>query len=307
MKEGWQSRPLDDVCEFTSGLWKGKKPPFVTVGVIRMTNFKKDGGLDDLDIPQLDVEARQFEKRRLQFGDIILEKSGGGPKQAVGRVALFDKTQGDFSFSNFTAALRVRDPDELDFRFLHKYLYWTHLSGVTEGMQSHSTGIRNLDNKAYKAMHVPLPPISEQQRIVAILDEAFEGIATAIANAEKSLRNARAVFESHLDHVFGEAWRTSELVMLSDLAQRTVFKGGEAVKLTRIEYALLATLAASADRVVTSKALTASVWGESVPDDNRALRVHVSNLRAKIEREPSLPQHVVTEPGLGYRFMTQSL
>jgi two-component system KDP operon response regulator KdpE len=99
--------------------------------------------------------------------------------------------------------------------------------------------------------------------------------------------------------------RSGDLVV--DLTKRAVFKGGEAVKLTRIEYALLATLAASADRVVTSKALTASVWGESVPDDNRALRVHVSNLRAKIEREPSLPQHVVTEPGLGYRFMTQSL
>jgi type I restriction enzyme S subunit len=110
--------------------------------------------LDDSDIAYLDVEAKKLDKRRLQFGDIILEKSGGGPKQPVGRVALFDKEEGEFSFSNFTAALRVCDADELDFRFLHRFLYWVHLSGVTEGMQSHSTGIRNLDGEAYKAIKI---------------------------------------------------------------------------------------------------------------------------------------------------------
>ncbi|MDH4342916.1 MAG: restriction endonuclease subunit S [Nitrospira sp.] len=155
------------------------------------------------------MEAKKLEKRRLRFGDIILEKSGGGPKQPVGRVALFDKEDGDFSFSNFTAALRVLDPHELDFRFLHKFLYWTYLSGVTEGMQSHSTGIRNLDGDAYKAIKISIPPRLEQQRIVGILDEAFDGLATAKANAEKNLQNARALFESHLQSVFtqrGQGW-----------------------------------------------------------------------------------------------------
>ena len=157
---------LGEVCQFSNGLWKGEKPPFVNVGVIRNTNFTKEGTLDDSDIAYLDVEAKKLEKRRLQFGDIILEKSGGGPKQPVGRVALFDKEDGDFSFSNFTAALRVLDPRELDFRFLHKFLHWTYLSGITEGMQSHSTGIRNLDGDAYKAIKISFPPPPEQQRIV---------------------------------------------------------------------------------------------------------------------------------------------
>ena len=49
---------------------------------------------------------------------------------------------------------------------------------------------------------IPVPPLPEQQRIVGILDEAFEGIATAKANAEKNLQNARALFESHLQSVF---------------------------------------------------------------------------------------------------------
>lgn len=209
MKNGWQTITLEDVCQFSNGLWKGKKPPFVNIGVIRNTNFTKEGALDDSDIAYIDVEAKQLEKRRLQFGDIILEKSGGGPNQPVGRVALFDKEEGDFSFSNFTAALRVLEPHDLDFRFLHKFLHWTYLSGVTEGMQSHSTGIRNLDGDAYKAIKITFPPLPEQQRIVGILDEAFEGIATAKANTEKNLQNARALFDSYLQSVFtqhGDGW-----------------------------------------------------------------------------------------------------
>src|SRR6266481_396873 len=122
MKNGWQTKTVEEVCQFSNGLWKGEAPPFVNVGVIRNTNFTKEGTLDDSDIAYLDVEAKKLEKRRLQFGDIILEKSGGGPKQPVGRVALFDKETGDFSFSNFTAVLRVLDTEKLDFRYLHKFL-----------------------------------------------------------------------------------------------------------------------------------------------------------------------------------------
>lgn len=204
MKTGWEVKTLDEACLFSNGLWKGEKEPLVNVGVIRNTNFTKEGLLDDSDIAYLDVEAKKYEKRRLQFGDIILEKSGGGPKQAVGRVVLFDKTEGEFSFSNFTSAIRVRDPQQLDFRFLHHFLYWIYLSGVTEGIQSNSTGIRNLDGNAYKALDIAFPTLLEQQRIVAILDEAFDGISRARASAEKNLLNARELFDSTLNAVTGE-------------------------------------------------------------------------------------------------------
>ena len=69
---------------------------------------------------------------------------------------------------------------------------------------------------------IPVPPLPEQQRIVGILDEAFEGIATAKANAEKNLQNARALFESHLQSVFtqrGEGWvekRLGEVAAIID-------------------------------------------------------------------------------------------
>ncbi|WP_287459813.1 restriction endonuclease subunit S [Accumulibacter sp.] len=69
-----------------------------------------------------------------------------------------------------------------------------------------------------KAFHICHPRLPEQHRIVAILDKAFDGIATAKANAENNLRNARALFESHLQVVFTDAWEAGQLVRLADLA-----------------------------------------------------------------------------------------
>jgi len=204
MKQDWEIKRLDEVCEFGNGLWTGKKPPFQNVGVIRNTNFTKDGKLDDSDIVYLDVEQSQFAKRKLQYGDIILEKSGGGPKQPVGRVIIFDKKKGDFSFSNFTSVIRIANSKIVDFTYLHRYLFFSYVSGATETMQSHSTGIRNLKFDEYKAIEIPIPPLPEQQRIVAILDEAFTKIGKAKANAEQNLKNAKELFESLLLKIFIE-------------------------------------------------------------------------------------------------------
>jgi len=214
MKEGWEIKSLEEVCTFLNGLWTGKKPPYQTVGVIRNTNFTKDGKLDDSEIVYLNVEQSQFAKRKLHFGDIILEKSGGGPKQPVGRVVLFDKVDGDFSFSNFTSAIRIAKNQEINHSYLHQFLIFMYVSGVTESMQSHSTGIRNLKFEEYKTIQIPIPPLSEQQRIVSIIDEAFEAIDRAIENTQKNLQNAKELFESYLNGVFaegGEGWEEKTL------------------------------------------------------------------------------------------------
>jgi type I restriction enzyme S subunit len=215
MKNNWQIKKLGDVCDFHNGLWKGKEPPYIEVGVIRNTNFTKDGELDDVDIAYLDVEKKQFEKRKLFYGDIVLEKSGGGPKQPVGRVIVFDKKEGDFSFSNFTSVIRIKRKDQVDFKYLHKYLFFSYISGVTETMQSHSTGIRNLDFKLYKEIKIPLPPFPEQHRIVKILDEVFEKIAKAKENAQKNLQNARELFESYLHGVDADKESVGSLVNIA--------------------------------------------------------------------------------------------
>ena len=87
-----KSVPLHDTTHFEliPGLWKGEHEPLNSAKVLRGTNFAGDGLLDFDDVVQLEVEERHFESRRLQPGDIIVERSGGGPKQPVGRVALFD-------------------------------------------------------------------------------------------------------------------------------------------------------------------------------------------------------------------------
>ncbi|MBU4287912.1 MAG: restriction endonuclease subunit S [Proteobacteria bacterium] len=224
MKQDWEIKKLGDVCDIFNGLWKGKKPPFIEVGVIRNTNFTKEGCLDDSDIAYLPVEIKQYEKRKLEFGDIILEKSGGGPKQPVGRVVLFGKKEGEFSFSNFTSTIRIINRKVLDFNYLHRFLFFEYISGKTESMQRQSTGIRNLQLKEYKEITVPLPSLPEQKRIVAILDKAFAAIAKAKANAEQNLKNAKELFESYLQGVFedkGEGWEEKALKEICELKSGT--------------------------------------------------------------------------------------
>jgi two-component system, OmpR family, KDP operon response regulator KdpE len=85
-----------------------------------------------------------------------------------------------------------------------------------------------------------------------------------------------------------------------DVAHRVVRVKDRDVKLTRTEFDVLAYLAANAGRVVTSRALLAAVWGPAGGGDVQALRVHISNLRKKIEPVPSAPRYLLTEPGVGF-------
>ena len=106
MPDGWCAVALKDLCENINGLWKGKKEPFVNVGVIRNANFTKDFKLDYSNIEYIDVEQRTFAKRHLENGDLIVEKSGGSDNNPVGRTILYEGKSGVFSFSNFTMVLR---------------------------------------------------------------------------------------------------------------------------------------------------------------------------------------------------------
>jgi two-component system, OmpR family, KDP operon response regulator KdpE len=87
-----------------------------------------------------------------------------------------------------------------------------------------------------------------------------------------------------------------------DFAKRTVTVRGQQVRLTRIEFDVLALLARNAGRVVTSRMLLESVWGPEYVEDTQTLRVHVSHLRHKIEAPGDVPRYVLTEPGVGFRF-----
>lgn len=84
-------------------------------------------------------------------------------------------------------------------------------------------------------------------------------------------------------------------------ARRLVMRAGQILALTPLEYAILAYLAQNANCVVTSSQLIEHVWGDDATEDTQALRVHISHLRKKIEPHPSVPQYLLTEPGVGFR------
>jgi two-component system KDP operon response regulator KdpE len=88
-----------------------------------------------------------------------------------------------------------------------------------------------------------------------------------------------------------------------DLAQRTVTRAGEAVHLTPIEYRLLTHLIGEPNRVLTHRQLLRAVWGPDHADDAHYLRIYMAHLRGKLEAVPSRPRHLVTELGVGYRFV----
>jgi two-component system KDP operon response regulator KdpE len=86
-----------------------------------------------------------------------------------------------------------------------------------------------------------------------------------------------------------------------DLVARQVSRAGEPVKLTPIEYRLLTALIGEAGRVITHRELLRKVWGPSFSESNHYLRVYMGHLRQKLEDNPALPRHILTETGVGYR------
>lgn len=222
MKEGWKYMKLGEIATTINGLWKGKKEPFVNVGVIRNTNFTKDITLDFSKIEYLNVEEKQYQKRKLQKGDLIVEKSGGSEKQPVGRTVLFN-AEGEFSVSNFTSILRINNQNEITPEFLYKYLLYIYREGWTKEMQNATTGIHNIIFEKFLAISIPVPPLSDQQRIVSYLDAEFANIEALKANAEKQLQAAKDLFQAALKELLTpkEGWKMKTI----DSLQTDMYRG----------------------------------------------------------------------------------
>ncbi|MBC7756183.1 MAG: two-component system response regulator KdpE [Bdellovibrio sp.] len=88
-----------------------------------------------------------------------------------------------------------------------------------------------------------------------------------------------------------------------NLSKRLVLKAGQAVHLTPIEFRLFAELVKNAERVVTQKQLLKEVWGPSYVENEHYLRIYMSHLRRKLENDPTQPEHLITEIGVGFRFV----
>lgn len=93
--------------------------------------------------------------------------------------------------------------------------------------------------------------------------------------------------------------------LIIDLSARTVKKNNETLKLTATEFTLLALLAKNEGKVLTHQFLLKEVWGPSFINESQYLRVYIAQLRKKIENDPNRPEHIITESGVGYRFIAK--
>ena len=135
---------------------------------------------------------------------------------------------------------------------------------------------------------------------VAALDAGADDYVTKPFGTNELLARLRVA----LRHAQGEAKAepTFELGPLHiDYARREVTKAGAPVKLTPIEYRLLACLAKNVGKVLTHRQILKDVWGPAHGDDTHYLRVYMAQLRRKLEDDPSNPAFLLTEPGVGYR------
>jgi two-component system KDP operon response regulator KdpE len=136
---------------------------------------------------------------------------------------------------------------------------------------------------------------------VALLDAGADDYVTK----PFSLREFAARVRAQLRRAAHAAKATTVIVaddLTIDFAARRVRRAGEPVHLTPIEFNILRALATQAGRTLTHQQLFEAVWGKAVGNAQQYLRVHITNLRRKIERDASRPRLVVTEPGVGYRF-----
>ena len=167
----WEVTRLRDVLirsESNSGDW-GEDADEVALSVLRSTNFTNDGHLDLSDIAVRCFAAEKAEQLALRRNDILLERSGGGPDQPVGRVVFVDRDLPGFGFGNFIHRLRP-DENEISPRYLRWVLHEIHRSGVVERLQYQTTQMRNLDFRDYIRLILPLPPREEQGRIAEAID-----------------------------------------------------------------------------------------------------------------------------------------
>jgi type I restriction enzyme, S subunit len=199
MKKGWQTKPFEDCIESVKYTRKIQRKDFLDDGqfpiVSQEAEFTNGYWNDEADVFKIS-------KPVIIFGDHT---------QVLKYV--------DFDFVLGADGVKILPPrDFLRPKFLFYQLQAANFTSL--GYARHY--------RLLKELEIKFPPLPEQHRIVGLLDEAFEGLATAKANAEKNLQNARALFESHLQSVFsqrGPGWVEKPLSELCDIKHGYAFEG----------------------------------------------------------------------------------
>jgi len=198
MKKGWETKTLDAVVDLVMGQappskdcnLEGRGTPFVKVG---------EFGSDRPVIREWTTNPLRLARK----SDVLLCVVGA----TCGKINLGE----DCAIGRSVAAIRPNTS-----RLNQYYLYYFMMT-LTERLRSGSVGAAQtvISKEMINSVEVPLPTLHEQQRIVTLLDEAFDGIATAKANAEANLKSARELFESHLYGVNAKTVPLGEMVKIT--------------------------------------------------------------------------------------------
>lgn len=210
MKKGWQRKTLGDVCTVDKNQGIYKNLPYVGLEQIEAHTGRFIGSTEPLGVKS---STFRFSQEHVLYGRL---------RPYLNKVML-----PDFIGHCSTEIFPLKPRPGLSRRFLQ---YWFLREATVAQIDATSTGARmpRANMTAILDFEFPVPPPPEQHRIVSVLDEAFDGIATAKANAEKNLKNARAIFESHLQTVFtqrGEGWDEKTLEELGTItSSKRIFK-----------------------------------------------------------------------------------
>lgn len=144
----------------------------------------------------------------------------------------------------------------------------------------------------------------QEQDKIAALDAGADDYLTKPFSVGELLARLRAALRRARQPDAAPVLETNGLVV--DMARRLVSVQGVEISLTPTEYELLRILAVNAGKVLTHHQLLRQVWGMGYEDEAHLLRVNISNVRHKIEPDPSRPLYIITEPGVGYRLRLEA-
>ena len=189
----WETKPLAELLrEHYPGDWGQERGPH-TARILRSTNFTREGRLDLVDVAIRALSPPKASMLAPKRGDILVERSGGGPGQPVGRIGFIEDNMPGYAFSNFLHLIRP-NPDKVNPRFLGWVLYEINQTGRIVRLEQQTTQMRNLNFRDYLTMSLPCPPIEEQAAIASILD----AVDTALEHTRTAIECARQCHHSLL-------------------------------------------------------------------------------------------------------------
>lgn len=211
LPQGWSRADLDSIISFAIGGDWGKDPEheaseYIKVLCIRGAEFRHWSSDKGKTASFRKVKASSLDARVIQCGDILLEISGGGPEQPVGRTVLIDKeamAHHENVSKICTNFLRLLRPSRLiSAAYLNEFLGFFYKSGKVVEYQAGSNNLRNLKFKDYMGIGIPIPPLAEQERIIFKLEELFSELDKGVENLRTAQQQLKVYRQALLKHAF---------------------------------------------------------------------------------------------------------